>query len=123
MIFQMKTRRRKDGSYTPILLHKNEILALRFASAYLFLYQSATTPSWVTCIEHEEDDVGLVDGFVQHADVVSPLRLVGSRRRRVGRGRQDVVSQCGPLQAGLVKSVSDRAPSSHLHLGEIVGVH
>jgi hypothetical protein len=24
-------------------------------------------------VEHEEDDVGLIDDFVQHADVVSPL--------------------------------------------------
>jgi hypothetical protein len=47
-------------------------------------------PSWVTRIEHEEDDVGFIDDFVQHADVVSPLpflRLVGSCRCRVGRGR------------------------------------
>ena len=38
-------------------------------------------PSWVMHIEHEEDDVGLVDDFVQHVDVVSLLLflcLVGS---------------------------------------------
>src|ERR1700679_739858 len=61
------------GLRTDFVEHKNETLALRFAPAYLFLYQSTTAPSWVTGIEHEEDDVGLVDDFVQHADVVSPL--------------------------------------------------
>ena len=73
------------GSRTDFVEHKNETLALRFAPAYLFLYQSATAPSWVTRIEHEESDVGPVDNFVQHADLVSPqlfLRLVGSCRRR-----------------------------------------
>jgi hypothetical protein len=80
-----------------------ETLALRFVPAYLFLYQSATAPSRVTRIEHEEDDVGLFDDFVQHADVVFPLlflRLVGSCRRRVGRGRRDVVSRCGLCELG-----------------------
>ena len=83
--------------------HKNETLALCFAPGFLFLYQSATAPSWVTRIEHEEDDVGLVDHFMQQADVVPPLlflRFVGSCRRRFGRGRRDVISRCGLCELG-----------------------
>ena len=80
---------------TNFVEYKDETFAFRFTPAYLLLYQTATTPSWVARIEHENDDVGLVDDFVQHADVVPPLlllRLVGSCR---GRGRQDVVSRNG----------------------------
>lgn len=60
----MSMRIKEWGLRTDFVEHKNETLALRFASAYLFLYQSATAPSWVTRIEHEKDDVGLVDYFV-----------------------------------------------------------
>ena len=59
---------------THILLNtKNNTLGLFFTPPYLFLYQSAPAHSWVARIEHEENDVGLIDDFVQHADVVSPL--------------------------------------------------
>jgi len=71
-------------SCTNFVEHKNETLALRFAPAYLFLYQSVMAPSWVTRIKHEEDDVGLINDFVQHTDVVSPLlflRLVAPAMR------------------------------------------
>ena len=64
------------GLRTDFVEHKNETLALHFAPPYLFLYQSATAPSWITCIEHEEDGVGLIDNVVQHADVASPLLLL-----------------------------------------------
>jgi hypothetical protein len=94
---------------------KTRHFALRFAPAHLFLYPSATAPQLGRRIEHEEDDVGLVDDsdFVQHADVVSPLlflRLVGSCRRRVGRDRRDVISPCGLCEQGQC-----------LHLEELVG--
>jgi hypothetical protein len=90
------------GLRTDFVEHKNEALALRFAPTHLFLNQSATAPSWVTRIEHQEDDVGLVDDFVHHADVVSPLlflRLVGSCRR-VERERRDVINRCGLCELG-----------------------
>ena len=81
-------KRRKVWSLcTNFVEHSNKTLALRFVPAHLFPYQLATTPSWVRCIEHEHNDVGLVDDFVaQHADVVSLqllLRLVDNCRRRV----------------------------------------
>jgi hypothetical protein len=44
MIVQMKRKRKKDGAHAPILLSNKNETALRFASAYLFLYQSATQP-------------------------------------------------------------------------------
>jgi hypothetical protein len=66
MILQMK--RRKNGAYAPILLStKARHVALHFAPAYLFLYQTTTAPSWVTRIDHKEDNIGKADYFVQHA--------------------------------------------------------
>jgi hypothetical protein len=81
----MKRKRRKNGAYAPILLSTKTRRLLRTC---VRLPQFFYVSSWVTRIEHEEDDVGLVEGFVQYADVVSALlflRLVGSCRRRVGR--------------------------------------
>lgn len=82
---------------TDFVEYKYETLTLRFAPAYLLLYQPATTPSWVACIKHEKDNIGLVNDFVQLADVVPPLlflRLDRSCRGRVGRGRQNIVGRC-----------------------------
>jgi hypothetical protein len=73
--------------------NEHETLSLRFAPAHLLLYQPAATPSRIPSVENEEDNIGLVDDFVQHADVMSPqlfLRL-GGRRRRLGRRRHEVV--------------------------------
>jgi hypothetical protein len=104
-ILQRKRKARKNGAYAPTLLsNKNETLCppLRTCVPPLPLPVGYAT-QLVTRIEHKEDDVGLVDDFVQHTDVVSPplfLRLVGSCRRRVGRGRRDVGSRCGLCELG-----------------------
>jgi hypothetical protein len=74
--------------------HKNEALTLRFAPAYLSLYQSAT-PSLVMLIEHDtmtSASSTTCAAALQHVDVVSPLlflRLVGTGncRCRVGWDR------------------------------------
>jgi hypothetical protein len=62
--------------------NEHETLPLRFAPSRLLLYQPAATPSRIVRVENEDDDVGLVDDFVQHADVMLPqlfLRLAGLR--------------------------------------------
>jgi len=65
--------------------HKYETLSLCFAPpAQLLFYQLAATPSRIARVENEEDDVGLVDDFVQHADVMPPQT---STRTARGRGR------------------------------------
>jgi hypothetical protein len=103
-IDDLQMKRRKNGAYAPILLRtKTRRFALRFAPPYHFPLPVGYGPSWITCIEHDEDEVGLVDDFVQHADVVSPLlflRLVGSCRHRVRRGKREVVSRCGLCELG-----------------------
>jgi len=73
--------------------NEHETLSLRLAPAHLLLYQPAATPSRIPRVENEDDNIGLVDDFVQHADVMSPqlfLRL-GGHRRRLGRRRHEVV--------------------------------
>jgi hypothetical protein len=77
-----------------------------------FFYQLATASSWVTRIEHEEDDVGLVEDFVQYADVVSALlflRLVGSCRRRVGRADEMSLAGADSANWAIEESVGSEA--------------
>ena len=110
------------GLTHPILLSakkKNRVTCppLRACGPLPLPDQSARAPRWVTRIEHDEDDVGLVDEFVQHADasihaaVPFVLWQPSYYRRRVGRGRRDVVSRCrlGHWASKCVQ-VSDRFP-------------
>jgi hypothetical protein len=57
---------------THFIENEQETLSLHFAPSHLLLYPPATTPSRITRVENEDDDAGLVDEFVQHADVMPP---------------------------------------------------
>jgi hypothetical protein len=55
----------KENTHAPDFVeHEGEPLTLRFAPAYLFLYQPAATPRRVSRVKYEKDDVCLVDHFV-----------------------------------------------------------
>jgi hypothetical protein len=51
-----KSKRRKHPR-TDFVEHEDEPLTLRFAPAYLFLYQSAATPRRISRVKYEKDDV------------------------------------------------------------------
>ena len=49
-----------------LVQHEDELLAVGlFPSAYFFFDETAATSVWVAGVENEEDEVGLVDEFVQ----------------------------------------------------------
>jgi hypothetical protein len=69
---------------TNLVQNKNELLALALPSPHLFLYQSTPTSFWIPRIKDKNDDITLIDDFVQRPDVVSPhlfFRLLLCPRR------------------------------------------
>lgn len=55
---------------TDFVQHKDQLLALVFTSADLFFYESASTTLGVSSVQHENDDVTVVNDFVQCAKIV-----------------------------------------------------
>ena len=92
-----QARNEKENARTYLVQDEHELLSLAFPSPDLLFDQSTSAALWIPRVEHEDDDVALVDDLVERANVVSSYLLFGflsgryGARRSVGsvdRGRQ-----------------------------------
>ena len=72
-----QARNEKENARTYLVQDEHELLSLAFPSPDLLFDKVTLAALWIPRVEHEDDDVALVDDLVEHANVVSSYLLFG----------------------------------------------
>lgn len=95
---------------TDFVEHENQLLALAFFPAYFLFNQSTSAALRIARIEYQDDDVALVDHFVQGTDIVAAELLLcllfGAPREDEGSTEKPSSSTAADVSASAAREES-----------------